>query len=234
MADRDLLDVLVIAPHPDDAEIGMAGTILRLQEEGKRVGVLDLTSGEPTPYGDEETRVRETEAASEVLGLKWRENLALPNRSLEATLAARSLLANIMRRTRPSWIFAPFWTDAHPDHLAALDLIEASRFWSKLTKSSLEGSPHHPNRIFHYYSVHLRLAIQPDFIVDISPYIQRKLDSLRCYHSQFIRGREHEVPPILARVETHAAYWGHCIGRAFGEPFSCREPIGLSGLQGLV
>ena len=85
-----MLDVLIVAPHPDDAELGAGGVILRLKDEGRRVGVLDLTNGEPTPFGDPETRSRETAAASAVLGLDWRENLGLPNRSLEHTLAARA------------------------------------------------------------------------------------------------------------------------------------------------
>ena len=101
------LDLLVVSPHPDDAELGMGGTIAKCIDEGLAVGVLDLTSGEPTPFGSEEIRRRETAAASEALGLGWRENLGLPNRSLEPTLAARAALAAVFRRTRPRWIFAP-------------------------------------------------------------------------------------------------------------------------------
>lgn len=229
-----MLDVLVIAPHPDDAEIGMGGTILKLQQEGQSVGILDLTTGEPTPFGDEATRRRETAAASAVLGITWRENLGLPNRSLEPTLEARGRLANVIRRTRPRWLFAPYWTDAHPDHVAATRLIEDARFWAKLTKSPLEGQPHHPQRIFHYFSIHLRLAIQPDFVVDISREFAGKLESLRCYHSQFVQGREHETPPLLSRAVTHAEYWGHAIGVTHGEPFAGRESLGLNSLAGLI
>src|SRR5688572_4307995 len=97
----DTLDVLVIAPHPDDAELGMAGAILKMQDEGLAVGILDLTSGEPTPHGTPELRARETAAASEVLGVEWRANLGLPNRSLEATLEARAQLAGVIRGVRP-------------------------------------------------------------------------------------------------------------------------------------
>jgi LmbE family N-acetylglucosaminyl deacetylase len=124
------LDVLVIAPHPDDAELGMAGAILRFKSEGLRVGVLDLTSGEPTPHGTPEIRAKETQAATEILGLDWRDNLGLPNRSLEATLEARGQLAGVIRQVRPRWLFAPYWVDAHPDHVAATELVEAARFWS--------------------------------------------------------------------------------------------------------
>src|SRR5689334_8560941 len=121
-----MLDVLIIAPHPDDAELGAAGAILKLKAEGRRVGVLDLTDGEPTPHGSPEIRARETAAASEVLGLDWRENLGLPNRRLEATLEARHKLAAVIRRERPRWLLAPYWVDAHPDHVAATQLIEAA------------------------------------------------------------------------------------------------------------
>src|SRR5262245_33627556 len=96
-----VLDVLVVAPHPDDAELGIAGTIMKMQDEGYRVGVLDLTSGEPTPRGSLATRAKETAAATAILGLTWRENLGLPNRSLEPTLEARRRLAEVIRRERP-------------------------------------------------------------------------------------------------------------------------------------
>ena len=131
-----MLDILVIAPHPDDAELGMAGAIMKFLAEGRRVGVLDLTSGEPTPHGSLETRRRETAAATEILGLEWRENLGLPNRSLEPTLEARTLLAAVIRREKPRWRVAPHWIDAHPDHVAATELVEAARFWAKLTKTA--------------------------------------------------------------------------------------------------
>ena len=118
------LDYLVIAPHPDDAELGMAGAILKFKAEGKKVGVLDLTTGEPTPHGSLEIRARETAVATEILGLDWRGNLGLPNRSLEPTLEARAKLAGVIRELRPKWLFAPYWVDAHPDHVAATQLIE--------------------------------------------------------------------------------------------------------------
>src|SRR5690606_15266554 len=125
MPDTEPLDALIIAPHPDDAELGMGGTLVRMLREGLRVGVLDLTNGEPTPHGSVEIRAEETRAASQVLGVTVRENLGLPNRRLEATLEARHQLAGVLRRLRPRWLFAPYWEDAHPDHVAATTLIEA-------------------------------------------------------------------------------------------------------------
>lgn len=227
----DLLDILVVAPHPDDAELGMGGAIMRFLAEGLRVGVLDLTSGEPTPHGTPEIRAAETAAATRVLGLTWRENLGLPNRRLEATLEARHQLAAVIRRTRPRWLFAPYWVDAHPDHVAATELVEAARFWAKLTKCDIPGDPHHPERIFNYYCVHLRLALQPSFIMDISPYWDRKLAALQAYHSQLVKGREHMTPPLLEQLAHEAGYWGRIIGRPYGEPFTCREPLALESMR---
>lgn len=229
-----MLDVLVIAPHPDDAELGMAGAILKMLADGWRVGVLDLTSGEPTPHGTPELRRQETAKATEILGLTWRDNLGLPNRSLEPTLENRAKLAGVFRQQRPRWLFAPYWVDAHPDHTAATRLVDDARFWAKLTKSDLPGEPHHPQRIYNYYCVHLKAAAQPAFVLDISDQWETKLASIRAYESQFITGRPTEPPTFLDALRDEAAYWGKTIGVRYGEPFHCREPIGITGLAGLV
>jgi bacillithiol biosynthesis deacetylase BshB1 len=227
------LDALVIAPHPDDAELGMGGAILKMLAAGKKVGVLDLTSGEPTPHGTPEIRAAETDAATKVLRLSWRENLGLPNRSLEATLDNRKALASVFRQVRPKWLFAPYWIDAHPDHVAATQLVEAARFWSKLSKTDMPGERFHPSRIFNYYCVHLKMHATPAFVLDISEVWEQKLESIACYHSQFVKGREDLDPSFLKQLEYEAAYWGKTIGVKFGEPFTSREPIGLSGLAEL-
>ncbi|QEG34015.1 bacillithiol biosynthesis deacetylase BshB1 [Bythopirellula goksoeyrii] len=229
-----MLDLLVVAPHPDDAELGMGGAIVKFIAEGRKVGVLDLTNGEPTPHGSVQIRARETAAASKILGLTWRENLGLPNRSLEDTLENRAKLAEVFRRTRPRWLFAPYWVDAHPDHLAATQLVEAARFWSKLTKSELAGDPFHPERIFNYYCVHLKMVPQPAFVLDITAEWDQKIAAIRAYESQFITGRPTEPPAFLDQLRDEAAFWGKSIGRPYGEPFTCREPIGLKSLMGLV
>ncbi len=229
-----MLDVLVVAPHPDDAELGMAGTILKMKADGLSVGVLDLTSGEPTPFGTPEIRARETHAATQILGLDWRENLGLPNRSLEATLEARAKLASVFRETRPRWIFSPYWEDAHPDHVAATQLIEAARFWSKLTKTDMPGKPHYPERIFYYYCVHLHIIPQPAFVVDISEYWDKKWAAINCFASQFIEGRPQNSPTFLDRLRDQASTWGWSIGARFGEPFASREPVGIASLNGLM
>lgn len=229
-----MLDILVIAPHPDDAELGAGGAMLKWKAEGLRVGVLDLTTGEPTPHGSSEIRARETAAATAILGLEWRGNLGLPNRSLQPTLEARAQLAGVIRQQRPRWLLAPYWVDAHPDHVAAIELVEAARFWAKLTKTDLPGEPHHPERIYNYYCVHLKLAPQPAFVLDISEVWEQKAAAIAAYQSQFVTGRPVDSPTFLERLRDEAAYWGKTIGVRYGEPFTCREPLGLATTVGLI
>ena len=228
------LDALVVAPHPDDAELGMGGTILVLQERGWTVGVLDLTSGEPTPLGTPETRRRETDEANARIGNPWRHNLGLPNRQLEPTLEHRRALASVFRSVRPRLLFAPFWEDAHPDHTAASKLVEDARFWSKLSKSDIPGAPFHPSRILYYFSVHLRIVERPSFLVDVSAHHESKLEAMRCYRSQLVDNQPEGRPGVIESVADRGRFWGHLAGVRYAEPFASREPIGLSGLDQLL
>jgi bacillithiol biosynthesis deacetylase BshB1 len=228
------LDYLVIAPHPDDAELGAGGTILALQREGAQVGVLDLTDGEPTPHGSPEIRARETAAATALLGLAWRGNLGLTNRKLESDLDSRARLAGALRTLRPRVLLAPYWEDVHPDHVAASALVDAARFWAKLSKTDLPGEPFYPQRIFYYFSIHLRIHPSPSFVTDITPHLDLKMKALACYHSQLIAGRPTAPPTLLDDVRDRARYWGWAIGTGYGEPFVSREPVGLRSLSSLA
>ncbi len=229
-----MLDALVIAPHPDDAELGVGGTIAKLLTEGWKVGILDLTSGEPTPLGSPERRAAETEEATRALGGPWRENLGLPNRSLEPTLSHRRLLAAVLRRVRPRLLFAPYWEDAHPDHLAATRLVEDARFWSKLSKSDIPGEPFHPSRILYYFSVHLRIVERPSFVVDVSDHQEAKHRSLMAYRSQLVENQPPGRPGVIESVFDRTRFWGHLAGVDHAEPFASREPVGLRGLNDLL
>ncbi|MFK8111388.1 MAG: bacillithiol biosynthesis deacetylase BshB1 [Rubripirellula sp.] len=233
------LDFLVVAPHPDDAELGMGGTIAKMLAEGMRVGVLDLTTGEPTPHGSEPLRREETIEATKQLGspaapLTWRGNAGLANRKLQHTLESRELIASYFRVLRPRWIFAPYWQDAHPDHVAATDLVEAARFWAKLSKTDMPGERFHPERVYYYFCIHLRLAVQPSWIVDISDHWEQKRASIAAYDSQFVQGRPTEPPTLLDQVRDEAANWGRLISRKYGEPFATKEPLAMSSLRDLL
>jgi bacillithiol biosynthesis deacetylase BshB1 len=226
-----MLDALVVAPHPDDAELGMGGTIIRLLQQSWKIGILDLTSGEPTPLGSLERRTAETAAANAALGNPWRKNLGLINRSLEPSLANRRELAAVFRQAQPRLIFAPYWEDAHPDHTAATKLVEDARFWSKLSKSDLPGTPFHPARILYYFSVHLRIVERPSLLLDISEQLDAKVLALKCYRSQLVDNQPVGRPGVIDSVCDRTRFWGHMVGVTHAEPFASREPVGLTGLD---
>lgn len=230
----DPLDILVVAPHPDDAEISVGGIIAVSRRQNLRVGVVDLTDGEPTPHGTIERRAAETVKASEALQLSWRSNLGLPNRSLQPTLEARRALAEVFRQTRPQIILAPYWQDAHPDHIAASSLVDDARFWSKLSRSDLDEEPFWPPLLLHYFSIHLRIHPSASFVVDISNAIDQKMASVESWQSQLVEGRSDEFPTVLDDIRDRARYWGWTIGRAYGEPLLNREQVGLSSLSHLL
>ena len=228
------LDLLVVAPHPDDAEISVGGIILTARRQGLRVGVIELTNGEPTPHGSPEIRQAETARATELLDLTWRDNLGLPNRSLEETTHSRRELAAVFRLTRPKMLLAPWPEDAHPDHVVASRLVDSARFWAKLSRSDIPGKPWWPPRLYHYWSIHLRIHPSPAVVVDISPVLEQKLAAVQAYESQVLTGRPQEFPTLLDDIRDRSRYWGWTIGTAYGEPLGSREEFGLSSLDPLL
>lgn len=228
------LDILVVAPHPDDAEISVGGIIATSRAQGLRVGVVELTNGEPTPHGTLEIRQQETNKATQILDLTWRHNLNLPNRSLQADLECRRKLAEVFRQCRPRIILAPFWQDAHPDHVAASSLCDDARFWSKLSRSDLEFDPYWPPLLLHYFSIHLRIHPSASVVVDISDHIEAKMDAVRAYQSQLVEGRSPEFPTVVDDIRDRARYWGWTIAKAYAEPLSNREQIGITSLNDIL
>ena len=227
------LDILVVAPHPDDAELSTGGTIVRSRRQGLRVGVVELTNGEPTPRGTPERRAAETAASTNVLDLTWRHLLGLPNRLLRDDVEARRALATVFRLTRPKILLAPYWEDSHPDHVAASQLVDAARFWSKLTRTDIPGEPYHPPRIYYFWSIHLRIHPRPAFVLDIGDAIEAKLAAIRCYESQRLEESRDGLPSVVDDIRDRARYWGWTIGRHYGEPFASREDVGIRGFRDL-
>jgi bacillithiol biosynthesis deacetylase BshB1 len=223
--------VLVVAPHQDDAEIGIGGTICALRASKVRVVILDLSDGEPTPYGSVEIRARETEAASKILGVDERILLGLSNRQIFDTVENRNKVAEVIRRVKPSVIFAPYWEDAHPDHVQASALVDGARFYSKFVKTELAHEPWYPRKQLYYFSTHLRVKVQPSFVYDVSAFLDQKMLSIRAYDSQFVAHPGNVSR--LAAIEAEARYWGAQVGVAAGEPFVCRELIKMSSVLSL-
>lgn len=222
--DRPLADVLAFGAHPDDVEIAMGGTLAALKRRGARVVVCHLTDGEPTPTGSRSTRLKEAERAARILGLDDWMVLPLKNRELVPTLDARRRAAEVIRKVRPRLLFAPYPVDAHPDHWAASEIVQAARFWAKLTKTRLKGEPWYPHRLYFHLCTHLRLNVQPSFIVDTSDTHARKIAALRCYASQFLKKPGSRTLETIDRINR---FFGVMIGCETGEPFFSRENLGV-------
>jgi bacillithiol biosynthesis deacetylase BshB1 len=227
-----MIDVLCIGTHPDDVEIAMGGTVAGMVRQGLRVALLDLTDGEPTPAGSPEVRRREAEAARVALGVPTRITLDLPNRSLADTPEARRAVAEVLRALRPRLLFGPYPVDAHPDHVAAATLVDAARFWAKLTRTDMAGEPHLATRVIHYGAVHLPLPVVPSFVVDVTPDYEAKRAALAAYASQLEwNPLNRDVP---RRLEEQARYFGGLIRTTYGEPFFSREAVGIGSVAHLL
>jgi bacillithiol biosynthesis deacetylase BshB1 len=242
MADKatssERLDVVAVAPHPDDLEITCGGTLALLVRQGYRVGIFDLTTGEPTPRGSEETRAREAEAARQVLGVQVRVNLGLPNRELMDSPANRYALATRFRRYRPAVVIATAGRTpaASPDHHQAHLLIEAARFYSQLTKWNDRFEGTEPYRVPHLvYALFPFDAEQRHWhstvIIDISETFAQKLEAVRCYASQFDEPRFAKMRHFLTGYNIHTG--GRC-GFMYGELFALPHPVGGTDLHALV
>lgn len=223
-------DAMCVGAHPDDVEIGMGATIAGMVRRGYRVAIVDLTNGEPTPYGTPQTRAAECARAARVLGVE-RRTLGQPNRFLFDTAEARLELAEVIRDFRPRLLFAPYPRDAHPDHVAAAQIVLAARFYAKLTKTEMKYEPFYPQRVYHYMAVHSRVVAEPSFITDVSSDHETKMEALRAYRSQFVDNEQNAG--VLETVALWGSMWG-AMGRVeFGEPFFAHEPVVVGGLEDL-
>lgn len=232
------LDVVAVAPHPDDLEITCGGTLAKLVKQGRRVGMIDLTSGEPTPRGSLETRRAEAEAARQVLGVPVRLNLNLPNRELMDVPQNRYVLATAFRRLRPKVVIctAGRTPAASPDHHQAHLLVEASRFYSQLTKwdDRFEGTT--PYRIPHLVYAPFPFDAEQrhwhaSVVIDVSDTFEQKIEAVRSYQSQFDAERFARVRHWLSGF---GAYTGGRCGFAYGELFTLPHPVGAGDLFSLI
>jgi LmbE family N-acetylglucosaminyl deacetylase len=238
--DRDLtLDVVAVGAHPDDAEIACGGTLARLVQQGYKVGIIDLTDGEPTPNSPgPHVRLQEAQRAAETLGVHKRITLELPNRRLFDSFAARVALAKEFRRYRPAIVigFGDKTPMASPDHWQAMQITDAAVFYSRLTKwdDHFDGLPVHRIAAQLYF----RLAFEPaqlhacagHFTVDISTTLEQKLAAVKCYETQF----PPEKAYLFDRLRGAALMAGSAAGYHAGETFVCTRPLGTQDLVQLV
>jgi bacillithiol biosynthesis deacetylase BshB1 len=235
------LDALVIAAHPDDAEISLGGTILRMVRAGAKVGVCDLTRGEMGTRGTEADRTAETRAATAALGLAVRCNLELPDGRVRATVESRQALAAVFREHAPSLVLAHHTQDLHPDHAACGQLAREAWYLSGLKRlaESSGGAPAHRPKLLMHFQGHV--AFEPTLVVDISSVWEQKCGVIRCYASQLEPAGENDRgehflfgADILARAETKARYWGEKIGRSHGEPLLLQGPLAIGNPLDIV
>jgi LmbE family N-acetylglucosaminyl deacetylase len=229
------LDVIAVGAHPDDVEIACGGTLAKLVKQGYRVGIIDLTDGEPTPASPgPEVRLAEAKRAAETLGVHKRVTLDLPNRRLFDSFEARVLLAKEFRKYRPKIVigFGDKTPMASPDHWQAMQITDAAVFYSRLTKwdEHFDNLPVHAIQAQLYF----RLAFEPEvlggfashFTVDIAETLETKIASIACYATQFPPAKAH----VFDRVRGAAMIAGAACGFAAGETFVSTRMLGALDL----
>ena len=227
-----MVDLLIVGTHPDDIELGFGGAVALFVDAGLSVAMLDLTNGEPTPFGDPETRADEAAKAASILGVKTRITLDLPNRELIDNVASRRKVAEVYRELKPDLIFIQTEKDAHPDHIEGQSIALKARFDAKLTKTDMKGDPWYAKRVFRYFSSHLPQVIEPRFILDVTKTLEKKIEVIKAYRSQFSAAGREEM--IIEKITTRGRYYGNLIGVRYGEPVMSEEPLGLTGIGDII
>ncbi len=230
----DHADILIFSPHPDDAEIGCAGSIILAVQQGLRVVIADLTEGEMASRGTPESRSVERREATALLGVGRRISLHLPDTRVGEDDSHRLALIDVIRATKPRLVLAPYGEDKHPDHAATGRLVREASFLSGIEKLG-RGKIHRPERLIHYM---IHQPFTPSFVVDISSVWSRKIEALTAYRSQFDNDCS-GVQTVLSRpefmefVEVRARWFGAMIGARYGEAFFSSTPVALEGLPSL-
>ena len=234
------LDILVLPVHPDDAELGCAGTILKHIALGYKVGIADLTKGELGTRGTAEIRDQEAAKAAEILGLTVRENIGIPDGFFTNTPEYQLKVIESIRKYQPDIIITNAYHDRHPDHGRANELVETSAFLSGLRRieTTFEGKaqePWRPKQVLHFIQDRY---IKPDIIIDVTEYWDKKIESILAYGSQFFNPDWNEdepqtyisSPDFIKVTESRAMEFGKSIQARYGEGFTSRKLLGVDDL----
>jgi len=241
------LDILAICAHPDDAELSCGGTLLQAISIGKKVGIVDLTQGELGTNGTAETRRQEAKAASAILGLSVRGNLGLPDGFFTTDKESILAIIQVIRLHKPDIVLTNATADRHPDHARAAALVKQSIFLSGLPKietfigsgiNKQKQTSFRPRKLYHFIQAQY---IQPDFVVDITPFWEKKLEAIRAYKTQFHVNTDDNkqetfisTPQFMRFLEARARELGQSIGVEFGEGFIKTAQIGIKDLSALL
>jgi N-acetylglucosamine malate deacetylase 1 len=237
------LDILVLAVHPDDAELGCAGTLLKHNAQGKKTGIVDLTRGELGTRGTPEIRIQEAEAAGHILGLAVRDNLGIPDGFFQNTPEYQLKVVEAIRRYQPEIVITNAYHDRHPDHGRASDLVETACFLAGLRKIETTDNGElqpawRPKQVLHFIQDRY---IEPDILVDVTEYWDTKVKSIMAYKSQFHNPEWHNEPQtyissphFIAGVEARAMELGRSIQAKYAEGFTSRKILGVESLFDLL
>ena len=232
------VDILVFAAHPDDAELSCAGTIMKHIVQGKKVAIVDLTQGELGSRGSIESRYEEAKEASRILGISFRENLKMKDGWFEINEGNKRLIIEQIRRFRPEIVLANAISDRHPDHGRGGQLVSEACFLAGLLKieTTWQGEKqihHRPKAIYHYIQDYY---IKPDFVVDISDFVERKMDAIKAYKTQFFNQNSTEPKtPISGEdyfdfLKGRMKEMGRPAGMKYAEGFTVERFIGVDDL----
>lgn len=223
---------MFIGSHPDDIELNCGGTVLKLAESGKNVGIIDLTEGELSTRGNRRSRVMETLAASKLMGISFRENLKIRDGNIELNKINREKIIRVLRKYKPGIVFAPYPNDRHPDHIYAGNLIRESVFYSGLMKIRTGNlKAYRPGKLYFYRSA---IDIPVSFIFDVSSVFKKKLEVLKCYGTQFYDPESKEPETFISssnfmnEIESRARHYGFKIGAEYGEPYFSYDAIRIN------
>lgn len=232
------LDLLFIAAHPDDVELGCAGTILKHKKLGKKVGIIDLTRGELGTRGSAEIRDVEAHNAAKILNLDIRENLAFRDGFFINDEWHRLKVIEVIRKYQPEILIGNAYQDRHPDHGRGSDLIYDACFLSGLPKietfeNGIKQQAFRPRLLLHMIQDNY---IKPDIIIDVTPFQEKKMEAIRAYQTQFYSANSNEPetyisnPAFLEVVIARSRELGKAIGATFGEGYLCKKLLGVDDL----
>jgi bacillithiol biosynthesis deacetylase BshB1 len=225
------VDIMAVAAHRDDVEQTCGGTLLVMQARGWRTGILDLTRGESGSRGTAAEREAEANEAARILNIAHREALDLPDGNVQNTYENRLKVAAVLRRLRPRVVILPYWQGRHPDHYTTATLGYEACFVSGLARVETPGTPNPPHRPYKILYASLYADVRPSFVVDITPHIERRFESLTAYRSQYASQSTADsifVPEndIRERTFATARHYGLLAGVRYAEPFVQKE-VGL-------
>lgn len=220
------VDVLAIGAHPDDAEAGCAGFLLKAQARGLKTGIVVLTQGEMGTFGDQETRVAEAHAAAEIIGVDEFRILDMPDAGLEFNYENALRIARILKELRPRLVLTPHFDDRHPDHAAVPRLVERGSYLATRPALLPEYEPLFPQPQHITFSLSFQRPCPPSLVLDISDVYGIKQKALQAHGSQYA--------PLLFAVEIAARYYGMMVIAAYGEGFMHKEPLALDDALAII